>query len=955
MVFSSVITGVRDFLVTPSQAFLRTPNDPTRVGMGVAKGTLSLFSHSASGVFGFISKMSASAGQVVAVLSLDDEFQQWHSNVVVAEAKGLNRQWKRRGVQSVPKMVARPLYDIIRGLALGATGIVVNPYMGAKRRGCAGFAKGVAAGTVGIVAKPLVGVLDAFSHASGSVYDVAKSVNVLEKRYLPPKKLRLSYSFGPKGVLMPYDQVAARCVHFLATHPMKVSYDRVDKIRALGNEIHVASEVLPMEPGVESYVVASSHRIVLFQLKKESGGDIGTNLRWQVDLTRATSVSCKLQNQGHNGLALIISTTVPKKKVRIARGNQAQTSPERKRKAPTVGDTSAADETLRASQLSLHDSTSQVSAPLGRDDDEVHIGELLGTDVSDGPVVDNKREFEPKNNFHSSAKGKDGEVVEWYTIMAEYQQGRQLTRIHNAICCIIGDFGSVMSYRSGNGEGRTEGRTSFGELYFGKDPLQEVISTPRYDKVVCEDLNLLPWMYNSMFQTFKGKTPEKQQQMLLDTRDTWLLSREVSAALNDGAPVCLVEARARSTFIPHAPPPLPANIEDGDEVVSEILSQLKQGNITYDQACSLISSHAKSVMVSLTTEDGSDVSSVTEGNELGLDQLFSSAEDKDKSGRDVFYSMTPIYNSCRTPSEIGFPDANDRTPSHAASIPGDIYASRSSLPFLDAMDSRELQSLAEKSLELQSLTGKSLKSSHEDSLVRPGAPSSSLPLNASRGAPESMLASTRGHAPLRQRTESAPAGLVVPKSPRPPVLLNVSSEKIESLAPSLEYHPNDYWISQPDNLPDQSRLGRMESMLEQLIMMNARQLGQQDAYQTRARDEPEIIALRQEIAELRAQVQSVTTDGSRKEMIAALRKELNFLKKELSAERGKTVGLETELSAEKRMIEGGNEGTIMESQSEGGNVDTGGTSYRDPLNRARPAAVQFARGLEHGEHRCRDF
>jgi hypothetical protein len=71
-------------------------------------------------------------------------FQRWHRDVVVAEAKGLSRQWKRRGVQSLPTMVARRLYDIVNGVVLGLTGTVYRPYIGARRKGGKGFIKGVA-------------------------------------------------------------------------------------------------------------------------------------------------------------------------------------------------------------------------------------------------------------------------------------------------------------------------------------------------------------------------------------------------------------------------------------------------------------------------------------------------------------------------------------------------------------------------------------------------------------------------------------------------------------------------------------------------------------------------------------------------------------------------------------------------------------------------------------------
>ncbi len=59
MVVNSLLKGARDFVVIPLQEFLRSPKDPSRLGIGVAKGTLSLFSHFFSGIFGFVSNVSA--------------------------------------------------------------------------------------------------------------------------------------------------------------------------------------------------------------------------------------------------------------------------------------------------------------------------------------------------------------------------------------------------------------------------------------------------------------------------------------------------------------------------------------------------------------------------------------------------------------------------------------------------------------------------------------------------------------------------------------------------------------------------------------------------------------------------------------------------------------------------------------------------------------------------------
>ncbi len=58
MVVNSFMKGAHDFVVLPFREFLRSPNDPSRFGIGVAKGTLSLFSQTFSGIFGFISSVS---------------------------------------------------------------------------------------------------------------------------------------------------------------------------------------------------------------------------------------------------------------------------------------------------------------------------------------------------------------------------------------------------------------------------------------------------------------------------------------------------------------------------------------------------------------------------------------------------------------------------------------------------------------------------------------------------------------------------------------------------------------------------------------------------------------------------------------------------------------------------------------------------------------------------------
>jgi len=62
MVLSSFATGLRDFFLQPSQELKNIRTNPSRFGVGILKGTLSLFSNSASGVFGFASHLGATFG-----------------------------------------------------------------------------------------------------------------------------------------------------------------------------------------------------------------------------------------------------------------------------------------------------------------------------------------------------------------------------------------------------------------------------------------------------------------------------------------------------------------------------------------------------------------------------------------------------------------------------------------------------------------------------------------------------------------------------------------------------------------------------------------------------------------------------------------------------------------------------------------------------------------------------
>jgi vacuolar protein sorting-associated protein 13A/C len=154
MFVTSFFSGVRDLVMAPSVAFIQAPKDPSRVGIGVATGVMSLVSHSTSGFFGVLANLSTAAGHGVATLSLDTDFRDWHRDKVVVETTNLNREWKRRGVQHAGKIITRPFVDIILGVSRGITGLVVSPIKGFRKNGRMGLVRGIAVGGIGLITKP---------------------------------------------------------------------------------------------------------------------------------------------------------------------------------------------------------------------------------------------------------------------------------------------------------------------------------------------------------------------------------------------------------------------------------------------------------------------------------------------------------------------------------------------------------------------------------------------------------------------------------------------------------------------------------------------------------------------------------------------------------------------------------------------------------------------------------
>ena len=903
IIFSSFVSGVRDLVVAPTSAFLKSPTNVNQVGIGVAKGTLSLFSHSASGIFGFLAKMSATAGQAAAILSLDNEFRKWHRDNVMTEASNLNRVWKRRGVQSVSDMIARPVWDIVSGFGMGISGIFISPYKGLRKRGGIGFVKGVAVGTAGVVAKPLVGFFDAFTHFSSTAYDVARSVNVLERRFQPALKIRLPYVFGPMNILAPFDRVAARSVYILKIFPprtKKRKKKRKDKNR--WKEIHVASEVLNMEPGVETYAIVTTLRVILVKIKKENTGVLSPAFCWEVDLSGQSTVNSRVSDHGHNGVALTITkrARTDKKKTEVLFMPTMDTKSTNDEEGGTnsIAKTHSGDDSRITSQdkreQDLSDSSGSEDDNLDEEDVDVdeHHEIVPETDVPDedseadlDPAAEdeesvgkngstNEDETETAYHDHGATK-EDGQLLEWFTVLAEYQHRRQLTNIHNAISCIVGDFDSIIADQLRIHHHETEGTTSFGIFTFDStDAENKALQASSPDLLL--SLEKLPWVHEKFFREYKNKPKQRQRDALARSRNMWVFSRDLEASMAIGGPAWLVEARARAMFVPPEPPELPNFLEAEDNVVKEVLLQLEQGNISLGQAHELLGTGNMSIL----NEGSSTAFGASSGSERTMEEDYIVGANE----------ISPYLDNRREASEstdhsnfvsLDRSDVSNQE-DFAGRMDDELQSGISTNSYSHGVGDEPFESINSKSEPPVDFVGQSsLANTEAKSLVVGDTPQQTM------NAPSYHPRNSEGQ---NRRSESYK--FYDPQS---------SHVDETAIADSTSQHVSiSRDVPGPD--PVNTRMDKLESLLEQLVILNASQAQRQMVTTevkvpapTSEDTEGEAQAaesLRTELEDLRAEV------ASRKKEDDELRNEIAALREQLAQRKA-----ETPLPAEKEKSE----------------------------------------------------
>lgn len=816
MVLTSFFSGLRDLFVTPSAAFMRSPTDASRIGLGVAKGTLSLVSHSTSGFFGFASKVSANAGQVIAILSLDKDFRNWHRDNVVTEATNLNREWKRRGVQKVTAMVGRPIGDLIFGVASGVGGIFLAPVRGYRRGGSAGLFSGVALGGIGVIAKPTVGVLDALAHFSASIHDIAKSVNVLEKRYQPAIKLRLPYAFGIMNILMPFDPVFVRAVNLLKRYPLKQR-----RLSAKIKETLVHVEVLP-NMGLDTYAIVTSMRVILIRVKKELTGALHPSFCWQVTLRSDDSISSKLSEYGHNGIALTL--TVTKLEVKQRKSNQESSM----RFEPEIkldDDVDAREQTALNPVVQFDSRVSEI------DEEDDTIAETQQEALVYSEATE-QFETSAEEFNHGTKRGEKGQLVEWFTILAEYHGRRQLGRLHNAICCILGDFDAVIRDPSFGRPGSTEGYTSFGMFFFepqdtGGVPLFEM-STP------LDALERAHWPDSSVFEACLGKTEEEQLEYLREMRKSWTFQKELEACRQAGRPDWFATACAYA----HIDQIETSRWNSGEEEKAEEV---------FTHSADIINQGPSHWLLTppVTVPDG--VTSPNKGN-------LHTPDFEHNGGIVEFDTKCKDIEGKSQPSTSRIDSLLESEVDPSRSILADRSSSDSSY-----MTAREFQSATSHLLESLPKTQSPVLENEQQSKR---VPSSKTTLDRYIGSP------SLSHTTYLEEAASS---------------MNENRESLQTHA-ALEGGWTEYEIHtryKRSVSRTEERLGRMEALMERLITFSTEQTLQR-AEDLREQRPLETSSIRQEIADLRDQLQLNRNEESSHHEIHALRTEIAALREQLA-------------------------------------------------------------------------
>ena len=294
-----------------------------------------------------------------------------------------------------------------------------------------------------------------------------------------------------------------------------------------------------MEPGVETYAIVSTIRVVLIKLKKDSNG-LSPAFGWEVSLIDRGIVSSLLADHGHNGVALTITKRAEDRDI---------------------------SETFRddRSRQSLQESTDERGFLKIKSIPSSAFSVDSGYSNDEAGAADVAAQENPHFNYSSTKKG--GQVLEYFTVLAEFQHRVQLTALHNAICCVVGDYSAVIVDHADLDPFKAA--TTFGLFTFESSPISPTTS-PASNADLISALEHLPWMHDTTFRMIRGAPRGQQSKQVQKLRQNWMYAKEVEASRSQGGPKWMVEARAKAMFVPPEPPILPESLDPYNPVVEKV-------------------------------------------------------------------------------------------------------------------------------------------------------------------------------------------------------------------------------------------------------------------------------------------------------------------------------------------------------------------------------------------------
>ncbi|XP_067142942.1 intermembrane lipid transfer protein VPS13A-like isoform X2 [Centruroides vittatus] len=236
--------GLGDFFYEP---FLGSIQGPEEFTEGIVKGVQSLLGHVIGGTAGSISLITGSLGQIFSFFSMDEDY----------------RKKRRLRMQQHPSSLPETLLiagkGFVLGVALGLSGVIVKPIVGAQQEGVEGFFKGIGKGIMGLITKPAGGVIDMVSMAFDGIKRAAEMGEDIIVRQRLPRFINPTLGLKPYS---PYQATGYRLLFFLS----KGHYAESD--------IYWAHAPLSKEERCDIALVTDKHVFLLEKCRFWGGWDI---------------------------------------------------------------------------------------------------------------------------------------------------------------------------------------------------------------------------------------------------------------------------------------------------------------------------------------------------------------------------------------------------------------------------------------------------------------------------------------------------------------------------------------------------------------------------------------------------------------------------------------------------------------------------------------------------------